>query len=120
VSPAYRWPGGIVSSPPAASPFVSVPEVLAFTVGDPNHSHNVSVARGTELQKITHEGDDTLVKVALGEVRIVNWTAKDGTKLEGLLTLPANYEVGSTILFSSCLTAVRKGMTRWSSISLLA
>jgi dipeptidyl aminopeptidase/acylaminoacyl peptidase len=94
VSPAYRWPGGIVSSPPAASPFVSVPEVLAFTVGDPNHSHNVSVARGTELQKITHEGDDTLAKVALGEVRIVNWTAKDDTKLEGLLTLPANYEAG--------------------------
>src|SRR4029077_16757526 len=63
-------------------------------VGDPNHSHNVSVARGTELQKITHEGDDTLAKVALGEVRIVNWTAKDDTKLEGLLTLPANYEAG--------------------------
>ena len=94
VSSAYRWSGGIVSSPPAESPFVSAPEVFAFTVGDPNHSQNVAVARGTALQKITHEGDDTLAKVALGEVRIVNWIAKDGTKLEGLLTLPANYAVG--------------------------
>jgi len=94
VSPAYRWPGGVVYSPPVESPFVSAPEVLAFTVGDPTHSLNVAVARGNELQKITHEGDDTLAKVVLGEVRIVNWTAKDGTKLEGILTLPANYEAG--------------------------
>ncbi len=94
LSPAYRWPGGLVYSPPATSPFFSASEVLAFTVGDPSHSSNVAVAHGSELQKITHEGDDTLEKVELGEVRVVNWTAKDGTKLEGILTLPANYETG--------------------------
>jgi dipeptidyl aminopeptidase/acylaminoacyl peptidase len=94
LSPAYRWPGGVVYGPPASSPFVSAPEALAFTVGDPSHSLNVAVAHGTDLQKITHEGDDTLAKVSLGEVRVVNWTAKDGTKLEGILTLPANYEAG--------------------------
>ena len=94
LSPAYRWPGGVVYSPPAESPFASAPEVLAFTVADPSHSLNVAVAHGTELQKITHEGDDTLGKIALGEVRVVNWTAKDGTKLEGILTLPANYQAG--------------------------
>jgi dipeptidyl aminopeptidase/acylaminoacyl peptidase len=94
LAPAYRWPQGIVYAPPAISPFVSAPEVRAFTVGDPSHSSNVAVANGTELQKITHEGDDTLANVALGEARMVNWTAKDGTKLEGILTLPANYETG--------------------------
>ncbi len=94
LQPAYRWPGGIVYTAPAFSPFASAPEVLAFTVGDPAHATNVAVAHGTELQKITHEGDDTLAKVALGEVRVVNWTAKDGTKLEGILTLPANFEAG--------------------------
>jgi dipeptidyl aminopeptidase/acylaminoacyl peptidase len=90
---AYRWPGGIVF-PPTFSPFVSAPEVLAFNVGDPTHARNVAVAHGGELQKITHEGDDTLSKVELGEVRVVKWTAKDGTKLEGILTLPSGFEAG--------------------------
>jgi len=93
--PAYHWPGGVVYAPPASSPFLSAPDIQAFTVGDPYHALNVAVANGTELQKITHEGDDTLGKVALGEVRVVDWTGKDGTKLEGILTLPANYKVGN-------------------------
>lgn len=94
LSRAYHWPGGILYSAPVDSYFASSSEVLAFTVGDPTHSPNVAVVRGGDLQKITHEGDDTLAKTALGEVRVVNWTAKDGTKLEGILTLPANYEAG--------------------------
>jgi dipeptidyl aminopeptidase/acylaminoacyl peptidase len=94
LTPAYRWAGGVIASAPAISPFASSSDVVAFTVSDPAHSANVAVTHGTELQKITHEGDDTLAKVALGEVRVVNWTAKDGTKLEGILTLPANYEGG--------------------------
>jgi dipeptidyl aminopeptidase/acylaminoacyl peptidase len=94
LSPAYRWPGGVVYSPPAISPFASAPDIAAFTVGDPANSLNVAVAHGTDLQRITHEGEDVLANVDLGDVRIVNWTAKDGTKLEGILTLPANYEAG--------------------------
>jgi dipeptidyl aminopeptidase/acylaminoacyl peptidase len=99
LAPAYRWPGGVVYAPPASSPFLSAPDVQAFTVGDPFHALNVAVPHGTELQKITHEGDDTLGKVALGEVRVVNWTAKDGTKLEGILTLPASYKAGKRYPF---------------------
>lgn len=94
LEPAYRWPGGIVQSPPTLSPFSSSADVLAFTVGDPTHSSNVAVAREGQLQRITHEGDDTLAGVRLGEVRVVNWTAKDGTKLEGILTLPGEYQAG--------------------------
>jgi len=100
---AYSWPGGIVATP-VCSGFTASPEILAFTVGDPSHTNNVAVVRQdaaghNELQKITHEGDDTLGKVALGEVRVVNWTAKDGTKLEGILTLPANYAAGKKYPF---------------------
>ena len=93
LEPAYHWPGGVVS-PPVFSPFRSATEVLAFSVGDPAHATNVAVVRGSELQRITHEGEDTLAKVELGEVRVVKWSAKDGTKLEGILTLPAHYEAG--------------------------
>jgi dipeptidyl aminopeptidase/acylaminoacyl peptidase len=106
---AYRWPGGTLGGLPARTEFASSPEVLAFTVGDPSHSANVAVvqvnqahvndARRNELQKITHEGDDTLAKVALGEVRVVKWTAKDGTNLEGILTLPANHEAAKKYPF---------------------
>ncbi|HEX9155584.1 MAG TPA: prolyl oligopeptidase family serine peptidase, partial [Nitrospira sp.] len=96
---AYRWPGGTVQSPPASSPLTISSDVLAFTVGDPTHSSNVAVARQGQLQRVTHEGDDTLAGVRLGEVRVVNWTAKDGTKLEGILTLPGDYQAGKKYPF---------------------
>jgi dipeptidyl aminopeptidase/acylaminoacyl peptidase len=98
LSPAYRWPEGVVSTP-IASPYLSATQALAFNVTDPSHAFNVAVAHGSELRKITHCGDDTLSKVSLGEVRVVNWTAKDGTKLDGILTLPANYEAGKRYPF---------------------
>jgi dipeptidyl aminopeptidase/acylaminoacyl peptidase len=59
----------------------------------------VAVAQDSDLKKITHEGDDTLANVALGDVRVVQWTAKDGTRLEGILTLPAGYESGKRYPF---------------------
>jgi dipeptidyl aminopeptidase/acylaminoacyl peptidase len=98
VSPAYRWPGGVISTP-VASPYLSATQALAFNVADRSHTFNVAVAHGNDVQKITHLGDDTLASVSLGEVRVVNWTAKEGTKLEGILTLPANYEAGKHFPF---------------------
>jgi dipeptidyl aminopeptidase/acylaminoacyl peptidase len=95
---AYRWPAGVTYLP-VFSPFTSARETLAFSVGDPQHAFNVAVAQGRELRKITHEGDDVLAKVTLGDVRLIRWTAKDGTKLEGILTLPANYEAGKKYPF---------------------
>jgi len=99
LEPAYSWPGGIIYGTPAVSPFASSPGVLAFAVGDPAHASNVAVAQQGELKRITHEGDDTLAGVSFGDVRVVKWTAKDGTKLEGILTLPANYEPGKKYPF---------------------
>ena len=99
LTPAFRWPGGIVAGPPVVSPLRAAPRTLAFTVADPTHAMNVAVAEGSELRKITHEGDDTLAKVTLGDMRVVQWIAKDGTHLEGLLTLPAGYEAGKKYPF---------------------
>jgi dipeptidyl aminopeptidase/acylaminoacyl peptidase len=95
---AYHWPDGVVGLP-VFSPFASAPDVLAFTVGDPAHADNVAVVRQGELHKITNEGDDTLAKLSLGKVGVVQWTAKDGTKLEGILTQPGNYEAGKKYPF---------------------
>jgi dipeptidyl aminopeptidase/acylaminoacyl peptidase len=96
---AFRWPAGIVAGSPVYSPFASASSAMAFNVGDPAHTTNVAVARGGELQKITHEADDTIANINLGHVKVVRWTAKDGTKLEGIVTFPPDYEAGKKCPF---------------------
>ena len=96
---AFRWADGVVSGLPIYPMMASAPDVLAFNVGDPSHSTNVAVSHGAELRKITHEGDDTLAKVNLGDAKAVHWTAKDGTKLEGIATFPADYTAGKKYPF---------------------
>src|SRR5512140_923171 len=99
LAPAYDWPDGTVTGAPVCSPLRTAPGALAFTVGDPTHAMNVAVVGDAGLRRITREGDDTLAAVALGDMRVVQWTAKDGTRLEGLLTLPAGYESGKRYPF---------------------
>jgi dipeptidyl aminopeptidase/acylaminoacyl peptidase len=96
---AYKWPDGSIADPPVVSEMASSPAVLALNVTDPYHSENIAVVRAGELHKITHEGDDTLVNVSLGEARVARWTAKDGTKLEGIVTFPADYAAGKKSAF---------------------
>jgi dipeptidyl aminopeptidase/acylaminoacyl peptidase len=96
---AYHWPDGIISGVPVSPAMSSGPNTLVFNVTDPYHADNVAVARGSELHKITHEGDDTLATVSLGEAKVVHWTAKDGTKLEGIVTFPADYTAGKKYPF---------------------
>ena len=93
-----QWPGGTASLPafPAGA---SSPDVFAINVNDPQHAGNVAVVRDGKPVKITHEGDDTLANIKLGEVRVVNWTAKDGTKLEGIATFPSNFSAGQKSKF---------------------
>jgi dipeptidyl aminopeptidase/acylaminoacyl peptidase len=81
------------------SEFKSSPEVLAFSVQDPEHATNVAVKIGNGLKKITHEGDDTLGSVGLGEVKVVHWTSKEGIKLEGIVTFPPSYKPGTKCPF---------------------
>ncbi len=96
---AYRWPDGTIQSLPAFPQLASSPEVLACTVSDPSHTANIAVAQGAALRKITDQGDDILAKVDLGDERAVQWTAKDGTKLEGIATFPAGYASGKKYPF---------------------
>lgn len=96
---AYRWPDGCVTGLPVYSPFASSPETIVFNVSDPYHADNVAIFRDGTLQKITHEGDDTLANVNLGQAKVVQWTAKDGTKLEGIVTFPADFVAGKAYPF---------------------
>ena len=91
LAPRYRWPEGIVGTP-VSEQIATAPEQLAFTVDDPEHSSNVAVPQGNDLHKITQEGDELLDKIAMGTVRAVHWTSRDGVPLEGVVTFPADYK----------------------------
>lgn len=91
--PAYEWPSGNVELP-VFSPYAGLHATLAFTVNDLRHAPNVAVAAAGVLQKVTNESDDTLNALALADARIVHWTSKDGTALEGLGTFPPGYTPG--------------------------
>jgi dipeptidyl aminopeptidase/acylaminoacyl peptidase len=95
---AFRWPDGIVDLP-IAPQLAASPVRLALGVGDPRHAENVAVAEGESLKKITNEGDDQLGKIDFGPVRVVKWTSKEGTALEGIVTFPAGYEEGKRYPF---------------------
>jgi dipeptidyl aminopeptidase/acylaminoacyl peptidase len=91
---AYTWPNGMVMQP--VFPMLgSSPEALAFRVGDPTHTGNVAVGHDGQLERITHESDELISHLSLGEVRVVNWTSKDGTRLQGIVTFPADYKPGT-------------------------
>ena len=92
--PAFSWSGGIVGSP-VTPELARAPATLVAGVSDPTHAGNVAVADGGRLRKLTTEGDDVLAHVAFGLVRVVDWTAKDGVPLEGIVTFPAGYQAGS-------------------------
>jgi dipeptidyl aminopeptidase/acylaminoacyl peptidase len=94
LEPAFKWPNGSTRGLPASASFSNAPDVQAVTVSDPTLSTSVAVRRNDSLERITHEGEDTLALTALGEVKVVHWTAKDGTKLEGIVTFPADYTAG--------------------------
>jgi dipeptidyl aminopeptidase/acylaminoacyl peptidase len=99
LAPALAWPGGVLLGLPVMSAFTTSPSTLAVSVGDPQHASNVAVESAGALQKITHVGDEGLSKVALGEVKVVHWTSKEGVKLEGIATFPAGYESGKKYPF---------------------
>jgi dipeptidyl aminopeptidase/acylaminoacyl peptidase len=94
LEPAFKWPNGSTRGLPASASFSNAPDVQAVTVSDPTLSMSVAVRRNDSLERITHEGEDTLARTALGEVKVAHWAAKDGTKLEGIVTFPADYTAG--------------------------
>ncbi len=96
---AYTWPDGTVDRGPVSPQIASGPEVRIFGVADPQHDSNLAIAQGSTLEKITHEGDDQLAKIELGDVRAVHWKSKEGVALEGIVTFPADYKAGKAYPF---------------------
>jgi dipeptidyl aminopeptidase/acylaminoacyl peptidase len=96
---AYKWPDGTIVDAPISPQIASAPAVQAFTVADPQHSLNIAVADGSSLKRITSNGDEQLAKIALGEVRAVRWSSKEGVALEGIVTFPADYQSGHVYPF---------------------
>ena len=90
----YTWPDGTIDNGPISPRIASAPDVRVFTVADPQHDANLAVPHDNTLQRITNEGEEQLAKIALGEVRAVHWTSKEGIALEGIVTFPSNYEAG--------------------------
>jgi dipeptidyl aminopeptidase/acylaminoacyl peptidase len=90
----YRWPKGTFTESVVTPEIASGPDIRVLSVADPQHTSNLAVANGSTLHKITNEGDDQLAKVALGEVRAVQWKSAEGISLEGIVTFPADYSQG--------------------------
>jgi dienelactone hydrolase len=90
---AYAWPEGGVGLP-VVSPYGAATAQPAFDVYDPTHTRNVAVAAGSDLRRITQEGDKELKSIDLGAVRVVHWSSKEGVALEGIATFPAGYVEG--------------------------
>ena len=94
LTPVYKWPAGYIANLPAFSQSTGSIDQIALTVGDPTHTENVVVPMQGTLRKITTEGDAELSQVELGNVQVVQWTSKEGVRLEGIATFPAGYSPG--------------------------
>ncbi len=95
---AYAWPEGGVGHP-VFSPYSGSATQTIFQVYDPTHTGNVAVAAGSELRRITHEGEKEMATIDLGPVKVVHWTTKEGVALEGIATFPAGYVEGKKYPF---------------------
>ena len=91
---AYRWPDGVLAGMPVSSEYAETSGQVALTVGDPQHTSNLAVPEGDHLRRITHESDEQLAAVELGDIRTVRWNSKDGIPLEGIATFPAGHVEG--------------------------
>jgi dipeptidyl aminopeptidase/acylaminoacyl peptidase len=98
LSRAYRWPGGALGLP-VFPQIAAGPEQPVFSVTDPAHASNLAVPEGSELKKLTNEGDDVMADVEVGPVIVVHWTNKEGITLEGIATLPAGFKEGQRYPF---------------------
>lgn len=95
----YKWADGTVDDGVVATELASAPDVRVLTVSDPQHTSNVAAATSGGLQKITHEGDEQLAKIALGDTRAVHWKSKEGIELKGIVTFPTDYVAGKKFPF---------------------
>jgi dienelactone hydrolase len=98
LTPAYAWPDGGVGHA-TVSPYTAATPAVVFSVQDPTHTANVAVVHGSQLQRITHEGDKEIAGIDLGPVKVAHWNSKEGVALEGIATFPAGYVEGKKYPF---------------------
>lgn len=58
------------------------------------HPREVFAGAPNALRRVSHHGRE-VDDIALGERRIITWTAADGLQIEGVLTLPVGYREGT-------------------------
>lgn len=65
------------------------------TPDDPPEAYVLALSSTTPVRVSAANVD--LAKPALGKTEVVRWKAKDGKEIEGVLTLPVNYEKGKKV-----------------------
>ncbi len=61
-------------------------------ISDPHIPGEVFVADESELKKITGVNDEFMAGLKLGEVKNIHFNSKDGTEIEGFITLPLGFD----------------------------
>ena len=72
------------------------PGGVAMTISRPHLPEEVFVLdEGDDPRRLTHVNDELLADVRLGEVRNFHVRSRDGTEVEGWITLPPDHEPGT-------------------------
>ena len=66
----------------------------AFVAGDPSHLPEVMIARPGEPGVALTSFADSLATWTLGASEVVEWTSRDGARIEGVLRKPAGWKPG--------------------------
>ena len=77
---------------PGASFSVASNGQVAFTQVGSHHPADVAVTRGQGVRRLTNLTEDLAATVEWGRVEEVTYTADDGTKLEGWIVTPPNFD----------------------------
>lgn len=64
---------------------------LSSTCYEPFEVHALE---GGKSRRLSHQNDDLLSKLKLGTVEEIRFRSKDGTTVDGIMTLPPDYEAG--------------------------
>jgi dipeptidyl aminopeptidase/acylaminoacyl peptidase len=71
---------------------------VAISGGDAKFNE-VYAVENASLRQVTHQNDDLIAQLDLGQTEEVSFISKDGTEVHGLLTKPAGYVAGTKVPF---------------------
>lgn len=79
--------------------FTSAGGCEADVVSYPDKPGEVYAVSGGQLRQLSHQNDQLFSELELGKVSGVSFTSSDGTKVDGILTLPVGYVAGTRVPF---------------------